>query len=61
MPLVPPQTADAEAVGMVAIEPVPGADGVLTEGGLAGHPSHVSEPQPDSLSRQLAALCCWRA
>ncbi len=61
VPLLPPQTAEVEAVGTVAIMPVAGADGVLTEAGMASRPGDARVPQPTSLLRQLAALCCWRA
>lgn len=60
VPLVPPQTAEIEAVGAVAVMPVVGTDGVLPQAGSAGCPCDARDPQPDPLLRHLAALCCWR-
>lgn len=60
--MVPAQAAGAEVVvDAVVVVPVAGSDGVLVEAGLVGHPGDTCDPQPDSLLRQLAVLCCWRA
>lgn len=61
VPMVPAQAAGSQVVDAMVVAPVAGSDGVLVEAGLVGHPGDTCDPQPDSLLRQLAVLCCWRA